>query len=1765
MGIKSASKIISSCKNLTVKDIKDALNAVIQQQHNVDENEPSAPSLSETVPNQQLVIDVDCNWVACYLGGTKTPTNAPSATADFLEVLSNYGFIVNPICDGQSRHFTKRASIDRVANREKCKIDAFESRYSLLNIIQQINNEVDAAKKEELQKKRDDLIKRIKSLENKCKNIGLSPTFASDLMNELEVRGSHNVNDNHGIVECVKIGLFQADSVIAKRAVQSKSHLIISSDTDFFTMIGQKCILVRGFKLERGKGGHRNNIDMMKLVNLELGVCSKTMMEVVVGSFNREENKNIAIKKAEYPVLDFADPLLRSTIAVILGSDVFIGGIPKIGIAKLFNQVKLLYNEGHSGDNVTSELRKWACEKDKNVMLDAQSLEVFVQALIYEPANEVTLEGNIIFESQDQYSYIHPCFKPNDIQSPYLQDFIYCDLEQEKEEIDLHADLCYCLGPTTTRSSTNRHVVFKNEVKKCKECNERVCQSCNKSGFCLPCYCSQMMEVRDAGVDCDNPRQIQHDFMTINEMMSAIQNKGYDLDASATPDVIEELYDSLIVGKQLEYINDSDLDKVVYPILPSDTVDRIQKASDRDASDEDIDIICNIPFSEGGRFIADPKEIPDEILPKVLELFATLVEYTGVKYTKFDHTIYSVLPSYFVEIAYGSRTASGHRLLRRTTRHAMDSKAHPLTEKDAILFKSNDTIGISLSNLIPASMKDVEYDTSAVITANDLLACKCNCMCGAVGTERIVCIHVLPVIFGLSLLLVDGLAENILLEVCARFNNLNEADMSNDMITKMKKSLGILMLASGDSNLQNPNTKSICNMLSDFQVGTERRKSAITGLPDPSMIGAIIDLPNERLVSSEQMAAGRMKRSNNQNSRSISFDQNKVVYKRFVFNEEKINNCFTSIPCQTCNDGHLTSWRCEICGKAFCVICVEGWGSGSNRIRCGPHANVMIENNNYCIDVDSEESTSSSNPTFTPVTHVELEERGSNSDEEAATSSSNPTFTPVTHVESEERGSSSDEETSTFTPDYLKISMILEVLYSRSKSDKNPIGYDLLRHRAENQKASLSFLDLSEQYKRVEEEMHILFDATHFRNKKNPGPTKKPLSNITNTIATRKRPISECNVSTQPNKKLKRIKKYCCFNGCKSNEQTHPLFKIPKIPNPLPKDASCVKINAHQKQKKKRESFLSICGLKKNDKRKDLRYCSLHFSNDKVTREARDMNTTVIATNTTPSTNGEVQQFRTCVQSKKGIKQRCCFVGCKSNDQTHSLRKIITRPNPLPDGASSSRKETYQIKTITRELFLSRCGLDKHDERINLRYCSLHFSHEKVQCKTIDGVNFTATNVPSANGVGVGSHFVPSQRQSNGNGRDRFIINQLQQIDTNNDPETAEWIKLSQSLAEELDSPINRESINMNPVVASLVNIDMPKLNTKSKQNHAAYTRDCNKKRRPCRPYRKYWKESPREVLLKHSGVSEKSYNARIKRKTGFDSENDMLAFIFVVCNGDIQKIMETTHLSVLTWYEEWCIYFEKMWGRTNRRWIDMACPIDGFGIAKETIIRIFDSKAMMVNTCLNSWPAYASLDEDIMFGNKEMQKRYAGSRIIFWDMTSIKIPKPNDAQMQRLTYSPYYGCNCFKGGSFIQLCGWLGTHDLWTGCVSDTRYQNESGILEKQMEFATTDLDENGEVTPFTNILDKGYRIRLAAFKVGKQMVLQPIFAKSDATFGRTNTLTSAGVAADRACNERGVRLCKTAGYLHEGLKNHQSMKRMHFAWLNWGFQANFMFNPVL
>ena len=59
--------------------------------------------------------------------------------------------------------------------------------------------------------------------------------------------------------------------------------------------------------------------------------------------------------------------------------------------------------------------------------------------------------------------------------------------------------------------------------------------------------------------------------------------------------------------------------------------------------------------------------------------------------------------------------------------------------------------------------------------------------------------------------------------------------------------------------------------------------------------------------------------------------------------------------------------------------------------------------------------------------------------------------------------------------------------------------------------------------------------------------------------------------------------------------------------------------------------------------------------------------------------------------------------------------------------------------------------------------------------------------------------------------------------------------------------------------------------------------------------------------------------------------------------------------------------------------------------------------------------------------------------------------------------------------------------------------------------------------------------------------------------------TIRSVSIAADRSGNERAVNVQKRLALLSQGLKPNASPERMDNVWLAWGFQANFMFKPVL
>jgi hypothetical protein len=52
-----------------------------------------------------------------------------------------------------------------------------------------------------------------------------------------------------------------------------------------------------------------------------------------------------------------------------------------------------------------------------------------------------------------------------------------------------------------------------------------------------------------------------------------------------------------------------------------------------------------------------------------------------------------------------------------------------------------------------------------------------------------------------------------------------------------------------------------------------------------------------------------------------------------------------------------------------------------------------------------------------------------------------------------------------------------------------------------------------------------------------------------------------------------------------------------------------------------------------------------------------------------------------------------------------------------------------------------------------------------------------------------------------------------------------------------------------------------------------------------------------------------------IKVRTGFPSLHVMMSFIIVATDGSIAAM--TTTVSSLSWFEEWLLYFEWLWGRT--------------------------------------------------------------------------------------------------------------------------------------------------------------------------------------------------------------------------------------------------------
>ena len=555
-----------------------------------------------------------------------------------------------------------------------------------------------------------------------------------------------------------------------------------------------------------------------------------------------------------------------------------------------------------------------------------------------------------------------------------------------------------------------------------------------------------------------------------------------------------------------------------------------------------------------------------------------------------------------------------------------------------------------------------------------------------------------------------------------------------------------------------------------------------------------------------------------------------------------------------------------------------------------------------------------------------------------------------------------------------------------------------------------------------------------------------------------------------------------------------------------------------------------------------------------------------------------------------GAHWSCCFPGCRSNSTNcRHYHRIPVEPKQPESNSCRVKwlkywaKYYHYVETKRRiqipEDTKSR-GETETDDRV-LRICHLHTAEEKKDLKTVmlpqvdNGVNLKCSinlkyMVPSATGVSNLSlgpdsrgnavergHLALLERldmQSKGEGLKspgKGLTSKEEELMAENAMLKAEIAseKLERYRTSEMKSPTNLRLVKKRMLEASGLHVHLGTSPRRSKLFRIVDVTEAG--RTGTESTKKQY--TPREKDPRVTPFSLCPFE--VAARTGFVDAGLLLSFTLLVCNGDID--MMTKRVSELTWYEEWFQYYEYIWGRsiTNR-----ATSMAAFGIKNQKIVRrVIMSKLRMVLHARKMWPKYANMKEDEMLRDAKWNDKYKGKRMVFWDTTGIKLNTPSDALLQRLTYSAYYAGNVARGGIFVQLCGWLGTHELYPGAMPDSRYLNETGIFQEQAAFMAED---GGDA--FINEVDRGFRSCLAAWKSG-QFILQPNFMNSDGKFTTGEVLRSASIAADRSGNERAVRVTKMSAYVKRGTTAHNDIERLADVWLAWSFQANFMFKSVM
>lgn len=303
--------------------------------------------------------------------------------------------------------------------------------------------------------------------------------------------------------------------------------------------------------------------------------------------------------------------------------------------------------------------------------------------------------------------------------------------------------------------------------------------------------------------------------------------------ATATYAQVLSLYSDRVIDKKLHIFQKS-ISEVKYPIHPAKVLQQSELETDGV-----MKLLQSFPVKKLSQYIQDPLLNLTQV-KSIIHILAALVRISPTKVgdATLPPALSAVMPTLLVEIANESRVHSGLRLVKRAVCNSMNPNGPDVMDATMKVCELRETgvMVLVLDYKVKASMRNVVYNTQVANSSKDLIACGCSCKCGAENEQRILDVHPLSLLYELVLLLFEGLAQHVLVELRQRLQS-DEPLLLDSTEGVFYDDLRAICSVAGSTSVTNPKA-TVGDLLHGYTVGTDQSKR-IKGRANAKDLGLI--------------------------------------------------------------------------------------------------------------------------------------------------------------------------------------------------------------------------------------------------------------------------------------------------------------------------------------------------------------------------------------------------------------------------------------------------------------------------------------------------------------------------------------------------------------------------------------------------------------------------------------------------------------------------------------------------------------------------------------------------------------------------------------------------------------------------------------------------------------------------------------------------------------------------------------------------------------